>query len=129
MSLPLPTPCSKQQWTSFRELGINSYRHQKVVVSNLGLTVSVKHLVKLVKQVPQPALRERKKKQLKGRDIRSSLFLPLTRAKAFRHSLSFHKKHIYLTQYIGGKSLFHQESPSLPLQGFSHWPCKPSGLL
>jgi hypothetical protein len=32
-----------------------------VLVSNLGLTAFVKHLLKLVKQVLQPALRESKK--------------------------------------------------------------------
>jgi hypothetical protein len=35
-------------------------RHQKVLFSNLGLTVFVKHLVDLVKQVPQSALRGKK---------------------------------------------------------------------
>jgi hypothetical protein len=44
-----------------------------VLISNLGLTVFVKHLVKLVKQVLQPALREKKEKnktkQLKDRDL------------------------------------------------------------
>jgi hypothetical protein len=63
-----------------------------VLVSNLGLTVFVKHQVNWL-EVPQPALREKKKKkQLKGRDLSSSPFLPLTRAKAFRCALSFHKK-------------------------------------
>jgi hypothetical protein len=45
MTVPLPL-CSKQQWASFfREFGENPYRHQKVLVSNLGLTVFVKHQV------------------------------------------------------------------------------------
>jgi hypothetical protein len=55
-----------------------------VIVSNLGLTAFVKQPVA---QVPQPALRERKKKLLKGKNLRF-LFLPLTGAKASRCSLS-----------------------------------------
>jgi hypothetical protein len=52
--------------------------------------------------VPQPALRERKKKQLKGKNLRSP-FLPLIGAEASRCSLSlsFHRKHICLTGCIG----------------------------
>jgi hypothetical protein len=38
-------------------------RHKNVLVSNLGLTVFVKHLVKLIKQVPQSVLRKKKKKK------------------------------------------------------------------
>jgi hypothetical protein len=77
-----PSPlCSKQQCASFfREFGENPYRHQKLLVSNLGLIVFVKHLVKLVKlvrQIPQPSLREKKKKKLKGRDLTVfSIFAP-----------------------------------------------------
>jgi hypothetical protein len=63
--LPL---CSKQQWASFfRESRRDPYiplpcdRQQKVLHSNLGLTVFVKASGQLVKQVPQPALRKRKK--------------------------------------------------------------------
>jgi hypothetical protein len=43
---------------------IPSDRHKKVVLSNLGLTVFVRHLVDLVKWVPYSALRREKK--LKG---------------------------------------------------------------
>jgi hypothetical protein len=47
-----------------------------VLVSTLGLTVIAKHLVKLVKQVLQPALKGRKK-QLKGREhMVFSVFVP-----------------------------------------------------
>jgi hypothetical protein len=75
-----------------------------VLVSNLGLTIFVKQLVKLVKQVLRPALRKRKKKkQLKVRDLTVfSVFAPYC-SKSFRHSLSFHKKHICLTGYIRGQ--------------------------
>jgi hypothetical protein len=55
---PQPPLCTKQHWASFfRLFRKNPCRHKKVLVSNLGLTVSVKHLVKLVRQVPQSALR------------------------------------------------------------------------
>jgi hypothetical protein len=44
-----------------------------VLVSNLGLTV----FVNLVKQIPQPALREKKRKHLKSRDLMVfSVFAP-----------------------------------------------------
>jgi hypothetical protein len=51
--------------------------------------------------VSQLALREirKKKKQLKDIDLRSSPFLPLFRAKAFRHSLLFIKT-LYASQDI-----------------------------
>jgi hypothetical protein len=57
----------------------------------------------------QPALRERKKKTVKRQKPQVSGFLPLTRAKAFRCalslslSLSLNKKHVCLTEYIGGQ--------------------------
>jgi hypothetical protein len=73
-----PSPLfSKQEWASFfREFGENTCRHQKVLVSNLGLTAFVKHLVKLVKQGPQSALREQKRKIVKrDRDLTVSVFL------------------------------------------------------
>jgi hypothetical protein len=42
-----PSPFfSKQWWASFfSEFGENPYRHQKVLVSNLGITAFVKHQV------------------------------------------------------------------------------------
>jgi hypothetical protein len=62
--------------------------------------------IRLVKRVPQPALRERKKKkkQLKGKNLRSPFFCPLLEQKPPNAlSLSFHRKHICLTEYIGGQ--------------------------
>jgi hypothetical protein len=44
--------------------------------------------------------KERKKKVKRQRPYR---FLPLTTAKAFRCTLSFHKKHVCFTGYIGGQ--------------------------
>jgi hypothetical protein len=75
-----------------------------MLVSNLGLTVFVKHQVnELNKFCSLPSGKERKKKQLKGKNLKFSPFLPLTGAKAFRCSLSFHKKQICLVGYIGGQ--------------------------
>jgi hypothetical protein len=50
-------------------------------------------------------LRKRKEKKKKKK-----LKCPYT-AKAFRHSLSFHKKHICLTGYIGGQKFTPSEVP------------------
>jgi hypothetical protein len=79
--VPPPHFWSKQQWASFfREFGENPCRHQKVLVSNLSLAVFVKHLVKLIKQVLQPALRgwgRGVRGELKGRDLMVfSIFAP-----------------------------------------------------
>jgi hypothetical protein len=109
MSAPLPHLFSKQQQASFfREFEKNPCRHQKVLVSNLGLTVFVKHLVKLVKlveQVLQSALREKKKKTTAKRQRPQGLlcFYPLLQQKP-SNTLSFHKKHICLIGYIGGQN-------------------------
>jgi hypothetical protein len=76
-----------------------------MLVSNLGLTVFAKHLVKLVKQVLQPALREKKKKkkQLKGKDLTIfSCFCPLPEQKP-SDSPSLFIENICLTGYIGGQ--------------------------
>jgi hypothetical protein len=73
-----------------------------VLVSNLGLTVFVKHQVSWFNRFHSlPSGKEKKKKkQLKGRDLRSSPFLPLTGAKAFRHTLSLFMRSIYASQDI-----------------------------
>jgi hypothetical protein len=60
--LPL---CPKQQWASFfSKSGRAPYilldRQQKVLLSNLGLTVFARHLVDLVKEVPIVCLQGRK---------------------------------------------------------------------
>jgi hypothetical protein len=104
MSAPSPL-CSKQQWTSFfREFGKNPYRNQKVLVSNLGLTAFVKHLVKPVKQVLQSALRKQtNKKQLKGRDLSGLVhFCPLAQEKPSDAPCLF-IENICLTGYIRGQ--------------------------
>jgi hypothetical protein len=82
--------CSKQQWASFfKEFGKNPYRHQKVIVSNLGLTVFVKHQINWLNMFRSLPSGKEKKKQLKGKNLKSSpFFLPPTGAKAFRHSHS-----------------------------------------
>jgi hypothetical protein len=57
----------------------------------------------LVKQAPQPSLRERKK-TVKRKNLRSPIFCPLPEKKPpDALTLSFHKKHICLTEYIGGQ--------------------------
>jgi hypothetical protein len=75
-----------------------------VIVSNLGLTIFVKYQVNWLNRFCSlPSGKE--KKLLKGKNLRSP-FLPPTEAKASRCSLalSFHKKHICLTGYIGGQT-------------------------
>jgi hypothetical protein len=77
-----------------------------VVVSNLGLTIFDKHQVNWLNRFCSLPSGKEKKKQLKGKKTSGPLcFLPLTRAKASRCSLSlsFHKKHVCLTKYIGGQ--------------------------
>jgi hypothetical protein len=72
-----------------------------VLISNLSLVVFVKHQVNWLNRFHSlPSEGKNNKKQLKGKSLRSP---SLTRAKASRcsHSLSFHKKHICLTKYIG----------------------------
>jgi hypothetical protein len=60
---PLPL-CSKQQWTFFfREFGKNLCRPQKVLVSNLGLTVFVKHQVIWLNRFQSLPTGKRKKKK------------------------------------------------------------------
>jgi hypothetical protein len=67
-----------------------------VLISILGLTVFVKYQINWLNRFHSlPSGKE------KDKNLRSSPFLPLTRAKAFR--LSFHKKHKCLTGYIGGQ--------------------------
>jgi hypothetical protein len=79
----------------------NPYRHQKVLVSNLGLTVFVKHQINWLNRFRSLPSGGKKKKTVKRQKPQVSVFLPLTRAKASRCSLSFHRKHICLTGYIG----------------------------
>jgi hypothetical protein len=98
--VPPPPLCSKQQWASFfREFGKNPYRLQNVLVFNLGLTVFVKHLVKLVKQVPQPALRKKKKIVKRQRSHGLLRFCPLLQQKP-SDALSLFIKSIYASQGI-----------------------------
>jgi hypothetical protein len=77
---PTHTLCSKQ-WASFfseseRDPCIPGDRHMKVLLYNLGLTVFVKHLIKLVKQVLQSPLMG--KKRVKGTETSTvfSIFVP-----------------------------------------------------
>jgi hypothetical protein len=73
-----------------------------VLVSNLGLTVFVKHQVNWLNRFHSLPSGKEKKKQLKGKNLRSSSFLPLTEQKPPNAlALSFHKKHVCLTRYIG----------------------------
>jgi hypothetical protein len=80
-----------------------------VLVSNLGLTGFVKHEVNWLNRFHSLPSGKEKKKTVKRQKPQVSGFLPLTGAKASRCSLSlslslsFHKKHICLTEYIGGQ--------------------------
>jgi hypothetical protein len=74
---PPPLLCPKQQWAPFfREFGKNPCRPQKVLVSNLGLTVFVSiwlNWLNRFSSLPPGG----KKKQLKGRDLMVfSVFVP-----------------------------------------------------
>jgi hypothetical protein len=87
--------------------GKNPYRHQKVLVSNLGLTVFVKHQVNWLNRFcscPQG----KKKKTVKRQKPQVSVFCPFPEQKppdalSLSLSLSFHRKHICLTGYIWGQ--------------------------
>jgi hypothetical protein len=70
-----------------------------VLVSNLGLTVFVKHQVNWLNRFHSLPSGKEKKKQLKGKNLRS-LFLPLTRTKASRCTYSLFMKSIYASQDI-----------------------------
>jgi hypothetical protein len=52
-----------------------------VLVSNLGLTVFVKHQINWLNRFCSLPSGKEKKNQLKGKNHRSPFFLPLTRAK------------------------------------------------
>jgi hypothetical protein len=82
------------------------------LVSNLGLAKFVSHLVKLVKQFLQPALRkrEKKKKQLKGRDLMVFFIFAPYHSKAFRFSLSYHRTYM-LHRIYRGTNVFFIRSP------------------
>jgi hypothetical protein len=57
------------------EFGKNPCRHQKVLISNLNLTVFVKHQINWLNRFCNlPSGKEKKKNQLKGKDLRSSPF-------------------------------------------------------
>jgi hypothetical protein len=94
-----------------------------VLVSNLGLTVFVKHQVNWLNRFHSLPSGKEKKQQLKGKNLRSP-FLPPTGAKASRCSLSlsFHKKHICLTGYIGEQK---STSSGVPIHASNRGP--PSG--
>jgi hypothetical protein len=113
-------------------LGKNPYRHQKVLVSNLGLTVFVKHQVNWLNRFHSlPSGREKKKKTVKRQKPQVfSVLAPYQNKSLQMLSLSLFIKRMYASQNIeGDKGLLHQESPSMPLQGSSFWTCKPSWLL
>jgi hypothetical protein len=73
-----------------------------VLVSNLGLTVFVKNQGNWLNRFCSLPSGGKKKEQLK--DLRFPSFCPLPEQKPpDALSLSFHKKHICLTGYIGGQ--------------------------
>jgi hypothetical protein len=62
--------------------------------------------------VPQPALRERKKKQLKGKNLRSPFFCPLPEQKPpDALTLSFHKKAYMPHRVYRGTKVYFIRSP------------------
>jgi hypothetical protein len=72
-----------------------------VLFSNLDLTVFIKHQVNWLNRFCSLPSGKGKKKQLKGKNLRSS-----PEAKAFRHSLSLSIKKAYMPHrigYIGGQ--------------------------
>jgi hypothetical protein len=70
-----------------------------VIISNLGLTVFVKHQINWLNRFRSLPSGKEKKKQLKGKSLRSP-FLPLTGAKASRCSLSPFIESMYASQDI-----------------------------
>jgi hypothetical protein len=102
MSVPLP-PWSKQQWAFFfRVFGENPCRHQKVLVSNLGLTVFVKHPVNWLNKFAACPQGKKKKTVKKQRPQGLLHFCPLPQQKP-SDTLSSYKKYICLTGYIRGQ--------------------------
>jgi hypothetical protein len=102
MSVPLPAfAVNSSELLSSGSLGKSLYRHQKVIVSNLALTIFVKHQINCLNRFHSlPSGKEKKK--LKGKNLRS-LFLLLIGAKAFRClslSLSPFIESIYASQAI-----------------------------
>jgi hypothetical protein len=84
----------------FREFGKNPYRHQKVLVSNLGLTVFVKHQVNWLNRFCSlPSGKEEKKKKTVKRQKPQvfSIFAPYQSKSLQTFSLSFHRKRVCLT--------------------------------
>jgi hypothetical protein len=110
-------------------LGKNPYRHQKVLVSNLGLTVFVKHQVNWLNRFHSLPSGKEKKKTAKRQKPQVSIFAPYQSKSLQMLSLSFHKKHVCLTEYIGGQKSTSSRVPIHASMGSSLWPCKPSWLL
>jgi hypothetical protein len=83
-----------------------------VLVSNLGLTVFVKHQINWLNRFHSlPSGKE--KKTVKRPKPQVSLFAPY-QSKSLQMlslSLSFHRKHICLTGYIGGTKVYFIKSP------------------
>jgi hypothetical protein len=84
-----------------------------VLVSNLGLTVFVKHQINWLNRFRTLPSGKGKKKKLKGKNLRSPFFGLLPEQKPpDALSLSFHRKHICLTGYIGEQK---STSSSIPI--------------
>jgi hypothetical protein len=78
-----------------------------VLLSNLGLTVFVKHLVFWSSRFHSLPSGGKKTVKVTETSTVFSVFVPYSSKKkknnAFTCSLSFHRKYIYLTGYIGGQ--------------------------
>jgi hypothetical protein len=86
-------------------------RHQKVLFSNLGLTVFVRHLVDLVKQVPIVCPQGRKEcftlklpKEIETTVVSIFVHYHQQKKNAIRCSFSFHRAYICLMVYIAGQN-------------------------
>jgi hypothetical protein len=78
----------------------NPYRHQKVLVSNFGLTVFVKHQVNWLNRLLSLPSGKEKKKQLKGKNLRSLFFAPYWSKSLQMLLLSLFIKSIHASQNI-----------------------------
>jgi hypothetical protein len=91
-------------------LGKNACRHQKVLLSNLGLTAFVKRQVKWLnrfRSLPSGKEKQKTKKTVKRQRPQGLLhFLPLIAATAFSCSLSFHRKYMPHRIYRGTEVYF-----------------------
>jgi hypothetical protein len=99
---PSPLHSKQQRASFFREFGKNPCRHQKVLVSNLRLTVFVKHQVTWLNRF-HSLLSGKEKKTVKRQRPHGLLhFCPLPEQKP-SEAPSLFIENICLTGYIGGQ--------------------------